>query len=145
MWDNSNDSRPSRRRPWRFAAAWAAVIFVLSSIPGSAFPDVPGRYTDKLVHIALYGVLGLLVGRALAATTALGAPARVALACALATIYGITDELHQLLTPRRSCDWHDVVADAIGGLLGGLLAATLLASRSGSPAPAASKDTSNQP
>jgi VanZ family protein len=128
------------------AGAWAAVIFVLSSIPGSAFPEVPGRYTDKVVHVALYGVLGLLVGRALAATTALGGPARVALTCALATAYGITDELHQLFTPRRSCDWHDVVADALGGLVGGLLAATVLSGRPDrSKAAKPSNESGNQP
>ena len=104
---------------------------------------MPGRFTDELVHIALYGVLGVLVGRALAATTSLGGAARVALTCALAAAYGITDELHQLFTPRRSCGWHDFVADAIGGFLGGLLAATVLSRH---PTNAAdSKDSLNQP
>jgi VanZ family protein len=105
--------------------AWAVVIFGLSSIPGNALPKVPGAQTDKLVHGIIYLVLGLVCGRALAATTGLAAGRRVALAFLLATAYGVTDELHQLFTPRRSCDWHDVVADAVGGLLGAVLAVTL--------------------
>jgi VanZ family protein len=149
MWDNSTTDGPRRRRAWRWAAAWACVIFVLSSIPGNAFPDVPGRFTDKLVHIALYGVLGLLVGRALASSARLGGARLVVLTGLLATAYGITDELHQLLTPRRSCDWHDVVADAIGGLLGGLLAATVLARRKprseSTSESKSSKESINQP
>jgi VanZ family protein len=111
-------------------AAWAVVIFGLSSIPGNALPDVPGAQTDKLVHGLVYLVLGLVCGRALAATTGLGLGGRVALASLLATAYGVTDELHQLFTPRRSCDWHDVVADAVGGLVGAVLAARLSARRS---------------
>ena len=116
-------------KPWRPVFAWAAVIFGLSSIPGSSLPEVPLAQADKLVHGAIYLVLGLLLGRALAAATRLPKGGRVALAFLLATAYGVTDELHQLFTPRRSCDWHDVVADAVGGLLGAVLAATLFARR----------------
>jgi VanZ family protein len=114
--------------------AWAVVIFGLSSIPGNALPNLPGAQTDKLIHGVVYLVLGLLSGRALGATTGIRRGRRVALACLLATAYGVTDELHQLFTPRRSCDWHDVVADAVGGLAGAVLAATLLARPSPEPA-----------
>jgi len=113
--------------------AWAVVIFALSSIPGNALPKVPGEQTDKLVHGIVYLVFGLACGRSLAATTRLTAGRRVALAFLLATAYGVTDELHQLFTPRRSCDWHDVVADAVGGFIGAVLAVTLLARRARPP------------
>jgi VanZ family protein len=105
------------------------VLFTLSSIPGNAFPEVPGAQTDKLVHGVLYLVLGLLCGRGLGATTSLGRPTLVALAAAVATAYGVTDELHQLLTPRRSCDWHDVVADAVGALAGAALSTRFMRPR----------------
>ena len=150
MWDNTNGSSVRGRRLWALVGAWAIVLYLLSSIPGSALPEVPGRYTDKVVHVLLYAVLGVLLGRALEATTALRRAPRVVVGCALATAYGITDELHQLLTPRRSCDWHDVVADAVGGLLGGLLAATVLSrpsrgQRSSAAEPKPSAETPNQP
>jgi VanZ family protein len=129
MWDNADGPKTGLWRAWRPALVWAIVIFGLSSIPGSVIPEGPVPETDKLVHIVLYGVLALLVGRALGSTTSLGRGGLVALAALLATAYGVTDELHQLLTPRRSCDVHDVFADAIGGLAGGILAATVLRKR----------------
>lgn len=106
--------------------AWAAVLFGLSSIPGTAFPEVPVAQTDKLVHGVLYLVLGALLVRALRASTALRGGRLVALGGLLAIGYGVTDELHQLFTPHRSCDWHDVAADAAGGLVGALLATRVL-------------------
>src|SRR5450432_4140064 len=87
MWDNSNRldlgrqqardtlwhrallsyrGRVTRRvRPWLPALGWAGVLFVLSSIPGNDFPQVPGAQTDKLVHGVLYLVLGALAVRGL--------------------------------------------------------------------------------
>jgi VanZ family protein len=121
-------------RPWLPALAWAAVLFALSSIPGGALPPDPGWQTDKLVHGVLYLVLGLLCRRALGARAGLTPAQLAAAATALATVYGVSDELHQLLTPRRSCDWRDVVADAVGALIGTGLAT--LFSRRGKITPA---------
>ena len=46
---------------------------------------------------------------------------RVANATVFATIYGISDEMHQILVPPRTPDWHDVAADCLGALAGALL------------------------
>jgi VanZ family protein len=105
-------------RPWLPALGWATAVFVLSSIPGEALPRVPGWHSDKLVHGAVYLVLGAFCARGLRATTTLSPAALVSATTALATAYGVTDELHQLFTPRRSCDWRDIVADGIGAALG---------------------------
>jgi VanZ family protein len=116
------------------------VLFGLSSIPGAAIPVVPGWHVDKLVHALLYLVLGLLCARALGATTGLVGPSRVAVATLLTTAYGVTDELHQLLTPRRSCDWCDVIADAagaiIGSIIGTIIASSVQTNRRGKVTPA---------
>lgn len=125
-----------RRRAWLPATGWAVALAVLSSIPGTALPVVEGWNADKLVHGLLYLVLGLLCARALAATTSLEALALVSVATALATAYGVTDELHQLLTPRRSCDWRDVVADGVGALVGAGIALYLRPTRRGNFTPA---------
>ena len=112
--------------------AWYALIFVLSSVPGRDLPEMPAQNADKVVHAAVYAVLGALCLRALGRTFAnLRAPLAVVCAVALATLFGISDELHQLLTPGRSADPFDVLADAIGGAIGALLA---LAVRSASAA-----------
>lgn len=125
-----------RLRPWLPAFVWAAVLFALSSIPGSAIPAVPGWQVDKIVHGLIYLVLGFLCVRALAATTSLVGVPLVLAGTLIATAYGVTDELHQLLTPRRSCDWRDVVADAAGALVGSAIATSLNSHRRGKATPA---------
>jgi VanZ family protein len=47
----------------------------------------------------------------------------------VSTLYGVSDELHQLFVPGRNCDWHDVVADAAGSLLGAALGSALATRR----------------
>jgi VanZ family protein len=117
-------------------AVWAGTIFVLSSIPGSAYPQTTIRHADKIVHLFLYSTLGALVARALLmalarteapATTEAAARWRhrlrsvIGATTILVTFYGITDELHQVFVPGRSADWHDAAADAIGGVLGAVI------------------------
>jgi VanZ family protein len=58
----------------------------------------------------------------------------VLVAVALATAYGITDEVHQAFVPGRSPDPRDVVADAVGataGAFGYYVVARLRARRRG--------------
>ena len=57
-------------RSWGPAAAWAAVLFLLSSIHGTdGGPSVP--FLDKIAHFVLYAVLGgaLARGRSRAPST----------------------------------------------------------------------------
>jgi VanZ family protein len=61
---------------------------------------------------------GFLVGRALASGRGLGWAGVWALSFLLATLYGVTDEVHQSFVPGRNPDWRDVVADGLGALLG---------------------------
>ena len=80
---------------------------------------MPGWWSaDKLVHGAIYGVLGALCWRARARRGARGhgTGMQIIAAVAVTELYGITDELHQAFTPRRSPDPFDVIADAVGGL-----------------------------
>ncbi len=94
---------------------YMGLIFFLSA--QSSFPMLPsGLWSyDKVIHGCEYAVLGLLVSRALAM---LGAPARFALAVAIASLYGVSDELHQYFVPGRSSEVLDAVADACGSLVG---------------------------
>jgi hypothetical protein len=112
----------TRLRAWLPALIWAAIIFVLSSVPGSAYPATSIVNADKLVHLALYGLLAGLCARGFVRGSGpglgLGLGRVLVLAALLSTLYGITDELHQSFVPGRNCDWHDVVADAAGSVLG---------------------------
>lgn len=100
------------------ALAWAAGLFWASSQP-NPFPFVPQGILsqDKLLHAAAYAVLGALAGAAVASGGL--APARaIALAAALASAYGVTDEWHQAHVPGRQADLGDLAADALGALAG---------------------------
>jgi VanZ family protein len=113
----------TRLKPWFPALGWAAVIFVLSSFPGSAYPETHVANADKLVHAVVYGLLGALITRGFLRGTGLRLASAAALAISLATVYGMSDELHQRFVPGRNSDWHDVAADAVGALLGAALIA----------------------
>ena len=90
-----------------------ALIFAASGV--SSVPSAARGIDDGLLHGAGYGVLAALLLRALAAARWDGVTVRTAfLAAALATLYGVTDELHQWFVPGRSAEWSDLVADAAG-------------------------------
>lgn len=87
---------------------------------------------NPIAHFCEYAVFGALLANALR----LNLPARtgarpvggafspgavVALAVALASLYGVTDELHQLFVPGRSSDPADWLVDTCGSLVGALL------------------------
>jgi hypothetical protein len=113
------------------ALAWAATIFVLSSFPGSAYPATDLVNADKLVHVAIYGLLAALGARGLLRGWGMGSGRVLAVAAAASTLYGLTDELHQWFVPGRNADWRDVVADGVGALLGAALIVLLVGRRGG--------------
>ena len=120
----------SRRRAWSLTAAWALLIFVLSSIPGEALAPVQlFSGVDKVLHLGTYTVLAALAFSAVRQTWALRSPSSVLAATALSVFYGITDEIHQRFVPGRSPDVLDLAADGAGALLGAAAAAWLLSRR----------------
>ena len=107
-------------RAWWPAGLLALAQIVASSIPGTRYPQVRLPYADKLVHFGVYALLGAACARGLQRSTRRRAVALLLLAVALVAGFGVTDELHQLFVPFRSCDWHDLVADAVGACAGAL-------------------------
>ena len=100
---------------WLPAFAWAGLIFAFSSQSSLTFiPDQPLEF-GKLGHMAIFGILSLLLWRALARTTTLRRP--WAWALALTVIYAMTDELHQSFVPGRDPSIRDVGIDAAGALI----------------------------
>ncbi len=101
------------------ALLWACIIFAASSIPSTKFPQLFHRINDKVIHAAIFCVLGLLVYRALeprvkATTLAWG---RLVVAVLIVSLYGLSDEFHQRYVPGRSVDVLDFTADTVGGIL----------------------------
>lgn len=116
-------------RAWLLPALWAGLIFAGSAIPGDGLPPLPGLQFDKLIHAAVYGVLGALALRALFRTTRLPPVTAIFTAAALAGLYGASDEFHQLFTPGRSADLVDLLADVLGAVGGAVLFGAVKARR----------------
>lgn len=97
---------------WLPALGWMAVIFRFSSIHGS---NVPGRYSS-VAHFVEYAILAVLVFIALCRRDR--AVARtVAIAVVVASLYAITDEIHQAFVPGRVPDVADWGVDTAGAAL----------------------------
>lgn len=122
----SSTTRGSLRRTlvayWLPPALYLATIWALSS-RSSLLPDVPPfPHFDKVAHFAEYGVLGLLLARAVGRS--LGRYA-VGAAIAIAVAYGALDEVHQAFVPGRQSSLLDVAADLVGATAGALVWAWL--------------------
>ena len=102
-----------RIRLWLPVLAWAALIFVFSSVPdlgtGLGGWDLVLR---KLAHAAEYAVLGALLVRA---------TAKSGLALAVGALYAVSDEIHQAFVPGRMGRPLDVAIDVLGLACGVLL------------------------
>jgi VanZ family protein len=101
---------------WGPVAGYLALIYYLSSRPQVGWA---AEYPDILLHALEYMALALLLARGL--NDGLGAPVparRLLLAWALCVAYAVSDEIHQSFVPKRSSDWRDVAADAVGAATG---------------------------
>ena len=101
---------------WRWASvvAWAALIFVLSSI--SAFGTDLGVWEfilPKAVHLLEFAVLGFLL---------LWATRHESAALVGGILYAASDEVHQRFVPGRHGSVLDVVIDTVGVAIGIYLA-----------------------
>ncbi len=96
---------------------WMALIFWLSS--RSVLVEIEQEATEKLfyktAHIFAYAVLAWLWWRALAPQRQITWAVLLG-AFALATLYGISDEIHQLFVPGRHGRMADVLFDTSGAL-----------------------------
>lgn len=106
----------TRRSAWVASVLWMGVIFGFSSLPGSSVPGGLGAYA----HFGVYAVLGALLFLAFAHETVPGRA--VAYAVLTASLYGVTDELHQAFVPGRVPDAADWGMDTLGALAGALIA-----------------------
>ncbi len=94
---------------------YCSIIFYLSSL--SVIPGLPSTelISDKVKHTILYFGLALLAYRAVAVTR-YQEYAYIA-AILFATLYGISDEIHQFFVPGRSMSISDEFANAFGSSL----------------------------
>jgi len=109
---------------WMPVALYAGAIFFLSSQshPEEQLPSfLLEGVSDKVLHAVEYGILSLLCYRAFswAAGSAVARQA-VVLAIITASVFGLTDEVHQLFVPFRESSWQDWLADTIGAVIGAM-------------------------
>ncbi len=109
-----------RVRVWGPAWAMMVLIFVLSSMSG--LPPAPGGIDDSVAHALEYAVLAALLVRGFTGARwrgmGVGAVWRAVL---LATLYGVTDEVHQRFVPGRTAEIADLTADAAGAAVAAVL------------------------
>lgn len=136
------------RKPfaWALVVLWACFIFFMSSRSGSNLEADMGLFSEAyravmglqsalfgpdadvanpIAHFCEYAVFGALLRNALASGRQAGFR-RVVLAAACASLYGVTDELHQYFVPARACDPADWLVDTLGALAGAALAHALV-------------------
>jgi VanZ family protein len=123
---------------WAPVVAWAGVIFFASTswftgahtgsviLPVLAwlFPHAHPHTLEsihagirKVAHFTEYLILGVLIMRALRDTRGWRLQ-HALMAIALATVYAVSDELHQRFVPGRTAAAGDVGVDAMGAVVG---------------------------
>ncbi len=112
-----------RRKGWYWipVVGYAGVIFYLSSLshPEETLPAFLEVFGDRVLHGLEYSLLGILCYRAFRYAAGPWAVSyALLLAVVTATLYGVTDELHQSLVPERVPEGLDLLADAIGATVG---------------------------
>ncbi len=103
---------------WKRVAIWAIIILIATSVPVVEITrSVPVPWMDKLVHGAMYAVLGWLVGSALWVSGRRG-PLAIGVALVAIAAFAAGDELHQHWLPGRAPMIGDWIADVIGATVG---------------------------
>ena len=93
---------------------WAAVIMVLTSIPGEKLPEIELWNWDKLAHGAVYFILSILLFRYLFLVRGVTIANSWKLGIVIGAAYAGIDELHQIPIPNRLGTWQDFIADICG-------------------------------
>ncbi|MGE3976899.1 MAG: VanZ family protein [Nitrospira sp.] len=110
-------------RYWGPVCGYAGLIFYLSaqSHPETHVPFVT-YFSDKVLHAVEYAVLGALCYRAIRGS---GHDSwrwqAIPAAILLASLYGMSDEIHQAFVPFRDSSWLDWLADTVGAALGAIV------------------------
>ena len=136
----SNQPRPSKQFTvisWALVAAWACLIFFMSSNTGTGLNTGLGIFSSiyramqavqeqllgpgvdalsSIAHFCEYTMFGALLATALRCHMPLRRACLIAIACA--SLYGVSDEVHQLFVPERMCDPVDWMVDTAGSALG---------------------------
>lgn len=102
---------------WFLAVSYMALIFYISSIPGPIRYELPYG-ADKVLHLFEYALLGFILSLCLKGS---GKRSSILFAWLIASLYGLSDEIHQSFVPGREASLADFLSDCTGGLIGAKL------------------------
>jgi hypothetical protein len=103
---------------WLPVIIWAGLIFRFSSgtVPLASVVYWQDFAVKKSGHVILFGVLAVLIYRGLRIEKIKRKQAAI-WAVVLSTLYGVTDEYHQMFTSGRTSRVRDVFIDGMGSAL----------------------------
>ena len=104
---------------WKLIALiYAALIFVISSLPRITPPPLGLRFEDKVYHFLEYSIFSFLLFLAFfKAKTDFFRKNVFLLSSLIGIAFAYSDEFHQRFVPGRSYDLFDFLADCLGVLL----------------------------
>jgi len=108
---------------WAPPILWALLIFLLSN---KTIPPASNFYWKEFIikksaHVFVYGVLAILLYRALV-SEGVNKKKAFTISVIVAIFYGATDEFHQSFTPGREPRVRDIFFDGLGVIIGGYFA-----------------------
>jgi len=103
---------------WLPLILYCLFIYIQSAHPSpKQIPSFP--LVDKVLHVAAYGIMGILFYRAYQTLRIKdNIQLLMLLSVVSASLYGISDEIHQSFVPFREAEVADVIADIIGAFSG---------------------------
>ena len=118
---------------WLPLILYCLFIYIQSANPSpEQIPSFP--LVDKVLHFIAYGLMGILFYRAYQTLRIRdNLPMLMLLSVVSASLYGISDEIHQSFVPFREAAVGDVIADIIGAFSGVYLYQFLIVSRMEKP------------
>jgi len=102
---------------WAAFTVYCVIIFVGSSIPGDRI-DIDGPGIDKLIHTIEYSILSLLLFLSLRLSSTIEMNAVFWVSAIGSSLYGLSDEIHQLFVPLREFDVLDIICNTSGSIIG---------------------------
>jgi VanZ family protein len=97
---------------------YCLLIYIQSAHPSPE--ELPSfKFMDKMLHFVAYAVMGILFYRAYQ-TLRIRNQRQLLIFFSIvsASLYGVSDEIHQYFVPARHAAFSDVIADILGAVCG---------------------------
>ena len=103
---------------WMPLFIFCGFIFIQSSYPSPEYV-ITFALSDKLMHVLAYAIMGILFFRAYGTMPVKkNLSLLTGLSIVSASLFGVSDEIHQYFVPGRSAELWDLIADVIGSISG---------------------------